>query len=329
MRTGISRVHLLLVMSALCLRLSAFEADIAIIGGGCAGLSAAFTVGYLRHKAVVFMGDMPGGQLMGSLQVENIPGLIAQPGYQVIEQLERQVREVGVRCVSATIVGLERAPDGWCTLTTTAGDRWRVRAVILAMGGIPRTLGIAGESALMNTKIFTCALCDGQQAVDRTVYVVGGGDASVDAICTLHDFGMRACHLLVRSRSMRASPALQERLRRCSVAIEYETSLVEVHEVDQGLELVIMTPHGREVRYADRLFYAIGHQPNTYFDWLRPYVECDLHGYIKVDAHQCTRTSNIFAAGDIASPYFHQASYAIGCAQLAAKSAVDYLAGHY
>lgn len=302
--------------------------DVAVIGGGCAGLSAAFTVGYLRHSALLFTGDMPGGQLMGSLRVENIPGVMAQPGYAVIEQLEEQARAAGVQFVSASVVGLSQDGEGAWVVAASTGERWSARAVILAMGGIPRTLRVPGEAALINSKIFTCALCDGQQAEGKSVYIVGGGDASIDAICTLQDFGMRTGRLLVRGSSMRAAPALQERLNRCNVTVEYGTTIVAVADSGDGVLVSIKSPQGIEERYADRIFYAIGHAPNTGYSWLLPYVTCDIHGYIVVDAHQATRTAGLFAAGDIASPYFHQASYAIGCAQLAAKSAVDYCCAH-
>lgn len=306
------------------------QADIAVIGGGCAGLAAAFTAAYLNHTVVVFAGDAPGGQLMASTRVENIPGIIPKTGAEVIEELEAQAISAGARIEYTAVAEVRHVSQMGpkFLITTASGTRWRAKAVVLAMGGTPRTLSIPGEAELLNSRIFTCALCDGKQTEGKVVYVIGGGDGSVDTLLTLHEFGAQQ-HLLVRSGSMRAAPRIQKRLQHTDIRIEYETQVVGVRLTDAGtpherFEIVVKTPHGTEIRMADFLFYAIGHTPNTTAPWVRQLVKLDAQGYIVTNARQETSMPGVFAAGDIASPYFHQASYAIGCGQFAAKSAIDY-----
>lgn len=304
---------------------SARTVDVAVIGGGCAGLAAAFTVAYLKHSVVVFTGDTPGGQLMGSVRVENIPGIVPKSGGEVMSELEEQAIAAGAQLQFTSVTDVTRT--GTFVITTVDGAQWHARAIILAMGGTPRLLQVPGEAELLNTRIFTCALCDGKQTENKRVYVIGGGDASIDVLLTLNDFGPCECTLLVRSSHMRAAPRVQERLQSANVTIEYGTRIRAVRAVREGIELLLDTPQGQEVRTTDFLFYAIGHQPATTAPWVRTLATCDAHGYIMVNTIQGTGVPGVFAAGDIASPHFHQASYAIGCGQLAAKSAIDHIKG--
>lgn len=311
--------------------------DVMIIGGGPAGFAAGRKIASLRRGAVIMMGDMPGGQLQGSILVENVPGVVPQPGWQLMESEEREVVKAGtVRVVYDTITDLrpiQREGRQLFMMTTEQGDTWYSVAVIIATGGTAQFLEVPGEKELLNHAIFTCASCDGAAATDSEhVFVVGGGDASVDAVMTLLNH-VAHCTLLVRKHHLRASPAMQQRIAgNPRVTIRYGVEIVAIQGHDDVMShLILKTASGLEEVPANYLFLAIGHRPMSDYPWIRLQVACDDAGYIRVDATQATSYPGIYAAGEVALPLVeeHQVVYVYSVSSRAAKHALDYCDAWY
>jgi len=304
--------------------------DVIIVGGGPAGLAAGRKVVSLRRSAVIFMGDVPGGQLIGSVLVDNVPGVPGQPGWQLIESEEACIKKSETVHIEYDIVvdlAIDRSSGKKLFIVTTKeGDAWCAPAIILATGGTAKFLEVPGEADYVNKSIFTCASCDGSLARGN-VFVVGGGDASIDALMTLLNY-VPHCTLLVRKHALRASAALQERIRHNGhITIRYGVEVVEVKGDGERMhQLLLKTDHGFELVDADYLFLSIGHRPTTDYPWLRLLVACDRQGYIGVDCHQQTSCAGIFAAGEVAMPFVeeHQLVYVYGTSTRAAKQALDY-----
>lgn len=318
---------------------------VAIIGSGPAGYAAALYTSRANLETTLLAGEEPGGQLMKTSEVENYPGYSQGIlGPKLMSEMMEQVKRFGTEIIWETVTKLERLEkEGGVefVLTTNGGSSYQAEAVILALGATPRLLYV-GEEKYFGKGFSTCAVCDAPFYKDKTVYVVGGGDAAVEDATALAKFA-RSVTMLVRGDKLRASKIMQERVKRSEkIKILYNTELVAV----EGERVEAITVKDRESGVVSRhktegLFMAIGHLPATEF-LKGSGVARDERGYIKNGltyplhkvenesywtAHHPTMTTvkGIFAAGDCVDFRYRQAATASGMGVMAALDAERYL----
>jgi thioredoxin reductase (NADPH) len=281
-----------------------------IIGSGVAGLSAALYTARAKLPTVVLAGNEPGGQLMGSSLVENMPGVVATAGYKVIDHIERQARDAGVAIVYDSVQIIERVKEGYFKVSTEQNGYIYALTIIIATGASSNLLHVPGEQALLNNGVYTCAVCDCRQATGKNVVVVGGGDSAIETVMHLAPYA-KTVTMLVRGERMRASVALQEKLKNYShVKILFQHVVTEMigktvlkDEKDSAenelQSLMVDNLASKEIYQmtVDCAFLAIGHTP----------------------------VEGIFAAGDATDPRYKQAAKASGDAVAAALEAIAFL----
>lgn len=302
---------------------------IAIIGSGCAGLSAALYGARASLYTVVFQGSQPGGQLTTTSYVENWPGTPKSLGTTLINQTRKQAEQFGAVMINQTIEKVDFS--SWpFTLWTEDGSMIKALSVIIATGSNPKILGVPGEQAYWGKGVTTCAICDAPYYKNRNVIVVGGGDSAVEEAVLLSSFA-KEITVLVRGDHMRAAPTQQERFKQYPhIKVLYNTHVTKIIGNDKELtqvELLNTKTKARSVMPVDGLFLAIGHQPNSKI--FKDYLALDSHGYIKLaPRNQQTSIKGVFAAGDISDPDFKQAGVAAGDGIKAALGAVNFLRDH-
>lgn len=311
--------------------------DVAIIGGGPAGMAAAFGIAHRQRVAVLFSGDQPGGQAIGSHLIDNLPGTMPISGQRFCEQLQQRLQEVGVRSVDFDpIVHIEvRSVQNiaYFIVTTQANEQWLTFGIILATGGEDKRLNIPGEAEYWDKSVFTCVSCASLRARrSKNLFVVGGGDASVDMLLDLLDL-VPQCTLLVRSPKLRATPSMQQRIMNDPrVTICYQKKIKQmIGDGNQLQQLVLVDHEGVEtIVAADCVFLAIGKNPAT--AWLTPLrsvgfeVETDSAGYIKVDHTGKTNMTNVYAVGDVIFPDHTDHQIDLGMALARVRTARSLLA---
>lgn len=302
---------------------------VAIVGSGPAGLSAALYASRFNLHTVVFEGKKPGGQLMGTSDVENWPGMGRELGPKIIEKLRHQARSFGALTSSATIEKID--VSSWpYRLQLDDGSQVHALAIILAMGASPVKLNVSGEQEYWGKGVTSCAVCDAPFFRDKEVIVVGGGDAAAEECLQLASYAKKIT-LLVRGDKMRASHAMQQRLKaypETKLTIRYQTQVKAiVGNKEHVTGVTLKTVQGEENMPIDGVFLAIGHTPNTQL--VRDWLTCDKMGYISVlPQRQITSQPGIFAAGDVADHYYRQAGIASGDGIKAAIDAANFLRHH-
>ncbi len=297
---------------------------VAIIGSGPAGLSAGLYTARFNIHTVIFEGKKPGGQLMSTSDVENWPGINRELGMRIIDRLRAQALQFGAQVSAASVEALDCASWPYL-LTLDDGSQVYALTIILATGATPRGLDVPGEAKYWGKGVTSCAVCDAPFFKDRTVVVVGGGDAAVEQALQLASHA-RSITMLVRGKAMRASHAMQQRLGSYQkITIRYGTKVKEIlGDGNRVTGVTLLTESGEEQYSTDGVFLAIGHIPNT--ELAKPWISCDEHGYIVVAPHrQHTSQPGVFAAGDVADHYYRQAGIASGDGIKAAIDAASYL----
>jgi len=303
--------------------------DIAIIGAGAAGLTAAQYGARANLRTIVIDGTATGGQCLEIADLENYPGF-PDPinGYEFTERLETQARNFGARIMIATVDRLDKR-DTEFLLETSEGPI-EAGAVILATGAKHRHVGVPGEEELAGRGVSYCATCDGPFFKGRRILVVGGGDAACDEATFLAKLSDDIVMIHRRDR-FRAQPAVADRvLQNPAITVRFNTVLREIRSSrnPMGFEQVssvvlerVDTGETEEIGM-DAVFVFVGTIPQTD---LVPTVPKDEAGYIVTDQHMQTAVPGLFAVGDVRATPFRQLVVAAGEGAVAAHSAAQYI----
>jgi len=297
-----------------------------IIGGASAGLTAGIYTSRAKLEPLLFTGDMFGGQLMMTSEVENFPGFPEGiQGPDLMERMLRQAERFGTRIVYEKVEKVDFS-DRPFRVWTASGEH-RAHSVIVATGARPRMLGLDSEKALLGHGVSYCAVCDGAFYRDMEVCVVGGGDSAMEEALHLTHHASKVT-VIHRRDKLRASKIMQERaFENPKITFVWDSVVEEILDVSQkkvtGVVVRNVKTGDRKEIPCDGLFIAIGHEPNT--EIFRGQLELDDLGYIKVHDHVKTSVEGVFAAGDVHDRKYRQAitASAFGC--MAALEAERYL----
>ena len=299
--------------------------DIAVIGGGPAGLTAALYAARAGKTVTVYERECIGGQITRAPQVENYPGTGRASGLQLGDNMAAQAESVGAVISLTDVQKIAKESSGVFRLDTDDGE-YCAKAVIYACGARPRTLGLPGEAELIGHGVSYCALCDGGFFKEQDVAVVGGGSSAFDDALLLSE----RCHhvtLIHRRSSFRAEQLLVERVKqRNNISLLTDTTvskLIQKNEQLTGLKL--KSESGKdETLPVSGLFADLGRLPDT--ELLTGLAALDENGYVFTDGKMAVpETLGLFAAGDCRIKSVRQLTTAISDGTVAAVSACTYL----
>ncbi len=295
-----------------------------IIGSGPAGLTAAIYAARADLQPILFEGDKPGGQLMGTSLVENWPGYDEIMGPVLMLKMRAQAEKLGTIFKSESIIKLEKKD---IFILTTNKQTYLADAVIIATGSNYKKLNCPGEDLYWGKGVTTCAVCDGAFYRNKPVAVIGGGDTAMEDALFMTKFTdqITIIHILDK---LTASKVLQKRvLENKNIKIIYNSLVIKYTGDNQHLKSLTyknLQTNQESILLVDASFTAIGLKPNT--DFLPPEVQKTTYGHI-VTQFESTRTSlpGLFAAGDVVDAIYRQAITSAGSGCKAALDAEKYL----
>ncbi|MDY6795574.1 MAG: thioredoxin-disulfide reductase [Actinomycetota bacterium] len=304
--------------------------DIAIVGGGPAGLTAGIYASRARMEAVLLDKQNPGGAPMLTDRIENYPGFPdGITGFELMDRMTRQAERFELRVMPFNPLNSLREEGEEKVLETEKGEI-RAYAVVLATGMRPASLGVPGEQEFQGRGVSYCATCDGAFFKDAVVAVVGGGDSAVEEALFLTRFARKVIIIHRRDR-LRAGKILQERiLADPKVEVKWNKVVRKIKgdEKVSGMILGDVDDDDDEDIGVDGIFLYVGNLPNT--EAVRGKVELDEKGFILTDRSLRTSMKGVFAAGDVRSGSVWQVAAAVGDgvrAELAAQFHVEDLKG--
>ncbi|CAN5367766.1 thioredoxin-disulfide reductase [soil metagenome] len=301
--------------------------DVIVIGSGPAGYTAAIYAARAELAPVVFEGTSFGGALMTTTEVENYPGFKSGiTGPELMDEMREQALRFGADLQMEDIEEVSLTGPVK-TVTTSGGETFSARSVILAMGAAARYLGVPGEQELLGRGVSACATCDGFFFKDQDIAVIGGGDSAMEEATFLTRFA-RSVTIVHRREEFRASKIMLERARaneKITFLLNTQVVAVEGDGTVSGLR-VVSTGSGEESTLpVTGVFVAIGHDPRSAL--VRDIVELDAEGYVVVQrGSTATSVDGVFAAGDLVDHTYRQAITAAGMGCSAAIDAERWLA---
>ena len=300
------------------------EYDVVILGAGPAGLSAAIYAARGAAKTAVVDISMFGGQPSNYLELENYPALGKIGGYDMMEKFEEHADMFEIDKYPMQEIESINLVD---TIKTIETKEFSISAktIILATGAQAKKLGIPGEKEFIGRGVSYCAVCDGAFYRDKTVAVVGGGNAAVEEGCYLTKFAKKV-YIIHRRDQLRADKIVQERaFKNEKVEFIYDTIPVEIQGNDCVENFVVKNVKTGETTNlaVDGVFPYIGFAPNV--EHINAQLEQNEAGFIVTDETMQTSVKGVFAAGDVITTPLRQVITAAADGAVAGCFAVKYL----
>jgi len=301
--------------------------DVAIIGAGSAGMAAAIYAARFGLKTIV-IGQVVGGLLNDSHNVENYPGYKSIPGADLMLKFKEHCDNLNIPFAETWITKAERG-DGIFVLNAedALGNKsaFRARTVILTMGSKHRKLGAKGEERLAGKGVSYCSTCDAAFFKGVPVAIVGGGDSAAQAGALLVQFAAHV-YVIVRKDRMRAEPINIKRLEQNpKVTILYGTEVAEVlgESAVTGLRLTKQFD-GKDILPVQGVFVEVGHDiQNEIAKQIG--VAVNERGEIVIDGESKTNVPGVYAAGDVGNRRYKQALTGAAEGAIAAFNAYERL----
>lgn len=309
-----------------------YEVKVLVIGSGPAGYTAGIYAGRANLSPAIYEGNQPGGQLTQTTEIENFPGYPeGVGGMEMMDQLRQQAERFGAKVMSRNIEKIDLSKRPFVAVDDH-GDEISASTVIISTGASAKYLGLPDETKYQGMGVSACAVCDGFFYRKKDVAVVGGGDTACEEALYLSSLCNKV-YLIVRKPFLRASDVMKKRVVNApNIEILYECNVIGLfgEEVVEGAHVVRAAGSPQEDHFdikIDGFFLGIGHTPNTKF--LDGQLELLEGGYIKTDgASTKTSVEGVFAAGDVADPWYRQAIVAAGSGAKAALDAEHFLNEH-
>jgi len=297
--------------------------DLAIIGGGPAGLAAGLYGARSNLRTVIIERGLPGGQMQNTLDIENYPGFKHVLGPDLSNHMYQQTLELGVEWKTGEVTEVQL--DGQPKLLRVGKDEIEAKAVIIASGALPKYLDVPGEKEFQGRGVSYCATCDGAFFRGKHVFVVGGGDSAVEEglFLTNHAESVTVIH---RRDTLKAQPYLQERaFKNPKMKFVWDSAVEEILGDTKvtGVRVRNLKDDTTTVLEGDGVFIYIGFYPNSGF--LKGTGILNDQGYVITDAKMATTIPGVFAAGDVRDTPLRQIITASSDGALAAMSAFQYI----
>ena len=306
--------------------------DLAIIGGGPAGLTAGLyaTRGGLKNVVMFEMG-MPGGQITSSSEIENYPGQVeVVSGMDLMANWPEQCQRFGLKHEMAQIDRVTKSGDVF-TLTTNDKKEFQAKTVLIATGSVPKRAGFKGENEFFGKGVSTCATCDGFFYRGKEVAVIGGGDSAIEEAVYLSKMCSKV-YLVHRRDTYRAAPSTIEHMKHAANIEEVTNVMVEeVYGDMMGVQgLKVKHKETGEIRDLPTpgVFVFVGRDVlNDPLKQEDGSFLCDTNeaGEVIVDLKMRTSVKGLYAAGDIRIDASKQVVCAAGDGATAAVNIIEYI----
>jgi thioredoxin reductase (NADPH) len=303
------------------------QADVVILGGGPAGITAGIYCAQAKLKTVLVDVGLGGGNLAITHQVSNFPGYpTPQPGALLAHNMVEHAKAAGVELRLATeVTGIDLAAH---TVVLDGVETLRAKRLIVATGSSPRTVGVKGELEFKGKGVSYCATCDAKYYEGKHVVVIGGGNSAIEESLFIARFASKIT-IVNQFPTLQANKHAQEQAHQeKKISFLLETQPREfLSRSGKGVDGVLvedLKTHEQRVLDCDGVFVFAGMRPNL--ELFGDRFKLDRFGYVAVDEEMHTNVPGVFAAGDVVSKRFRQMTTAVNDGTIASMALAKELA---
>jgi thioredoxin reductase (NADPH) len=297
--------------------------DLAIIGSGPAGMTAAIYAKRAGLDVVVFEGSAPGGKLVKTFEIENWPGESNISGVSLAMKMYEHTTNLEVLTEYTNVVELV---NEHVKLLKTEDDRvFKTKAVIIASGTIENMMNIPGEESMVGKGVSFCAVCDGAFYREKEVVVIGGGNSALEESLYLTQFAKKVT-IVLRRDVFRGDVQAQERVfanPKINIIYSHVPVSVEHNVKVTGLKIQSVLDKSEKIVSCDGIFPYIGAKPST--QCVSTLGITDKEGYMVVNEKMETIIPGIYGAGDVVVKPLRQIVTAVNDGAIAAQMAFHYI----
>ena len=299
------------------------SADILIIGGGMAGLTAALYALRAGKSALILEKETFGGQITSSPRVDNFPGIPAVSGNQLTNALLSQALDLGAEIELEEIVSLRKEDELF--IADTGKKQFSGKAVIIASGAKHRPLGVEREESLVGHGISYCALCDGAFHKGQDVAVIGGGNSASQAAVFLSDLCKSVTVIQLFDHFTCDQKEIDAMNARSNIRLMpgYQVTKLLGENNLSGLELTHAATGEKSTLPVEGMFVCIGRMADN--EPFRDLIDLNEQGFIVAGEDCRTNVPGIFVAGDCRTKAIRQLTTAAADGSVAAVAACQYV----
>lgn len=293
--------------------------DLAIIGAGPGGVTAAIYAKRSGLEFDIFEKYCVGGNVVSAFEIENYPGVGKIVGADLAMNFMNELSELKIDVIYDEVVEIKKTNDGF-ELKTAMGSVSNYKKVLLALGTKPRQLNVQDEEKFLGRGISFCATCDGAFYKDKEVLVVGGGNSALTETLYLSNIVKKA-YVITRHELKGDKKEIAKIKATQNVEVIEFKSINKLLGEDgiKGVQLIDTETKELSELNIDGIFVYIGQLPPTGF--LKELEILNERGFIEVDNHFETTVKGLFAIGDCINKTVRQIVTATGDA----ASAIHYI----
>jgi thioredoxin-disulfide reductase len=298
--------------------------DAIIIGGGAAGLTSAIYSCRKSLKTLLIKGPHPGGETALTNSIENYPGYEKGSGSELMDAFERQAKKFGAEVLEDLVVKVSKKNSKFLVKLESSKE-FESKTVILAFGRKRRKLNIPGEDKFLGKGLSTCAICDLPLFSNKTIAIIGGGNSAVEAVVEASNVAKKT-FLIHRREDFKADEiTVKEMKKKKNVELVLNAVPLEIigSSFVSGLKVKDLKTNKEKLIPVEGVFTEIGYDTDTTI--VKDLVDVNELGEILVDLKCRTKTSGLFAAGDLTLVPYKQTVISAGMGSVAALEAHKYI----
>ncbi|MBT3227797.1 MAG: FAD-dependent oxidoreductase [Candidatus Marinimicrobia bacterium] len=300
--------------------------DVIVLGGGPAGLTAGIYLGRAKLKTLIINEGSIGGQMVLTHAIANYPGAkVDISGRDLSLDMKAQAKTFGCKIESNVEVTSMDLSGELKQIEIDDDEVFAAKAVIVATGGTPRSMGVPGETKFKGSGVSYCATCDGDFFEGKEIIVVGGGNSALEEAVSLTQYASKVTviHQFDHFQATEHAVKIARENEKIAFIMESEIQAVLGDQTLTGVELMNMKTNQRSIVSTDGIFVFIGYVANTVA--LPGSLALNSRNEIVTDAAMMTNLDGVFAAGDVREKRYRQITTAVSDGTIAALSAIDFI----
>lgn len=303
------------------------KVDVAIIGGGPAGLTSAIYASRLGLNTVILEKSAPGGKLNNTHKIDNYPGMEGKAGFELSISFLQQAKNFGSELINKEVLKIENLDSKTEKKITLSGNEIIIaKTIIIATGMKPKKLDVPGYDEFFGKGVSTCVVCDAPFYRGKNIAIVGGGNSATEESLFASKMVNKIDIINVFPTFIAEEITMKQIGETKNISLRPNTKIKEIIGENGKLTSILIEDQNtkkEELLKVEGVFTYIGWNPENNFISDADLIDKD--GFVKTNKQYETKFPGVYAVGDILNKPFKQVTIATSEGTIAALEAKKYI----